>query len=277
MDADDPLRGDRADASAGGDRSGEGDVPDQVAGGEPGAGRVTGPEDDVAHPGRHARPDHELRREQGRQRGELRRLDHDRVAGRQARGHTAGQLAEGRIPRRDVGDDAVGFTHRVGERARRLRDGLSADLVGHPRVVLEVPHAHGDIGAGLGQWLARVDGFQPGQHLGVVAEGRRRRGTGAARVRPAPPATSYARPGERPRRPRRPCRRESPRIWRRQRRWPGPRHRRSGRFRGRGSPRRRWPSAAAGVPTSPGIPGRPAHLWRPFSLLVPSGRTVRGV
>ena len=100
-----------------------------------------------------------LRQQQRRERRLLRRLEHDRAAGRQR-----GRQLPGRHQQRIVpGDDLPDHAHRLAQHHRQRvvgnRQGLALDLAGEPGVVLEAVRGVGHVELRLDDRLAHVAGL----------------------------------------------------------------------------------------------------------------------
>ena len=192
-------------------------------------------------------------------RGELARLEHERVAGRQARRDLPGGLEERVVPRGDQAADADGLVHDPADDVGVAGVDHPAGLLGRdPAVVAEHRGDVGDVVLALDEALAGVERLQPGEQ-------RRRRGRSGRRPpaagRPGrAPGAAARRPGGTRGAPRRwPAR--CPRRWPRRPRRPGSRRPGSG-SRGalhpaRSSTRRR----GRALPPDP-LPARATHTLR---------------
>ena len=153
----------RHDAPAGDDPAGEGDEVDLGSLGEGRADAVTGAQHEVGDPvgqaGVGERP-HEPRR---RRRGELARLEHEGVAGRERRGDLPGGLQERVVPRRDQRADADRLVdHPAGHGRDAGVDDPPGVGLGQRGEVPEHPHDVVDVDLRLDEPLAGVEGLQPG-------------------------------------------------------------------------------------------------------------------
>ena len=182
-----------ADRPRGAHRPGEAD-PAHPGVGASGAPASAQPLHDVQHPGGQPSVGRDVGQQRRGQRGPLRRLQHDRVAGRQRRGDPPGGQHERRVPR----GDHRGHPGRIpghlvavpaGARSRRGRAGAG----GRRRTGSWPPPAHHPAPVRAEQ-RAVVRGLHLGQ---FVHPGLRRRRRPRAGWRPAPPAASRARPGTR--------------------------------------------------------------------------------
>src|SRR5918995_6713185 len=101
---------------------------------------------------------------QGAQRRELGRLEDERVARRQGRGHLPARYGKREIPGYDEAYDAEWLAERHVD-ATRDRDGVAEETLRHPRVVVESLRNHPHLAAGVADGLARVPGLQSCQAL----------------------------------------------------------------------------------------------------------------
>ncbi len=160
----DRLRGARGDPAADLGRPSEGDLGDVRVGDEPLATLATGPGDDVEHALREAALDGEPFELERAQRGQLGRLEDDRVARGERRPELPGGDRQREVPGHDQPDDAerlpeghvdpAGDRDRVAEQALR-RCGVVAEGVGD----------HADLAAGVADRLAGVAGLERRQLL----------------------------------------------------------------------------------------------------------------
>jgi hypothetical protein len=154
------------------------------------ADRRPGAGDDVHHAGRHTGLERQRAQPQGREGRIGRGLQNDRVAGRQRRRHLPRCDHEGEVPRHDQPDHADRLAQGEVQPAVGDRDGLAEQLVGGAGVILEAPGRAFHLGAGVGDRLAALNGFQGGQFVGVLADqgGQAQQhasAMGGARLRPA--------------------------------------------------------------------------------------------
>src|SRR5215216_3622919 len=98
------------------------------------------------------------------QRRELGRLEDERVARRQCRGHLPARYGEREVPRDDEPNDAQGFAERNVD-APGDRYGVAKQSLRHPSVVVEGLHDHPHLGTGVADGLARVLRLQLRQAL----------------------------------------------------------------------------------------------------------------
>ena len=108
-----------------------------------------------------------------RQRRQLRRLAHARVAGRERRGELPGQQQQRVVPRHDAGDDA----HRLLDHERELggldrRDHAAGEVAAHLGVVVERRRRPADLVGVLDARLAALARHDLGQLVGLRADAR---------------------------------------------------------------------------------------------------------
>src|SRR5215208_3781777 len=107
---------------------------------------------------------------QGTQRRELRRLEDERVARREGRGHFPARYGERKVPRDDQAYDAEWFAERHVD-ATSDRNGVAEQALGHPCVVVEGLSYHRHLAAGIAYGLAGVLRLQLRQVLLFRVEG----------------------------------------------------------------------------------------------------------
>src|SRR5215210_1783195 len=106
----------------------------------------------------------------GGERRELGRLEDERVARREGRGHLPARDGEREVPRDDEPDDAQRLTERNVD-APRDRDGVAEQFLGHPRVVVKGLRHHLHLGARVADRLACVLRLQLREVLVLCLQG----------------------------------------------------------------------------------------------------------
>ena len=119
-----------------------------------------------------------------RERRQLRRLAHARVAGRQRRRELPGEQQQRVVPRHDAGDDA----HRLLDHQRELRgldrrDHAAREVAAHLGVVVERRRGPADLVGVLDQRLAALARHRLGQLVGPRADAARRPRAASRRAR----------------------------------------------------------------------------------------------
>src|SRR5215203_1776369 len=107
---------------------------------------------------------------QGTQRRELRRLEDERIARCEGRGHLPARYGERKVPGDDEAHDAEWFAERHVD-ATRDRNGVAEQALGHPCVVVEGLGYHRHLGSGVADGLAGVLRLQLRQVLLFRVEG----------------------------------------------------------------------------------------------------------
>ncbi|MCY1352244.1 hypothetical protein D9M69_385320 [compost metagenome] len=159
------------DAPAGGGGAGEGDLAHVLVLGQALAGGVSVTRHHVDHAIGEAHFLHQFGDAQGGQRGDLRRLDHHRVAGGQGRAHLPTGEHQREVPRHDLADHADGLALHVIEETGFHRDHRAFDLVGHAAEVAEAGSGARHVqAAGVANRVAGVQGFQLGQLFEVFLD-----------------------------------------------------------------------------------------------------------
>ncbi|MCY1520900.1 hypothetical protein D9M68_556950 [compost metagenome] len=156
---------------AGGGAAGEGDFLDQRVLGQPLADFAAAAGEDVEHAVRHAGFGVDFRQLQHAQRSDFAGLEDHRVAGGQRRGGFPHGDLHRVVPGADAGDHAQGLAAGVDEAGLAQRDLLAFDGGDQAGVVLDHVGAGDDVhGAGFGQRLAGVQGFQLGQFVVALTQ-----------------------------------------------------------------------------------------------------------
>ena len=130
------------------------------------------PTSDVDDALRDAGLERELGEPQRRERRQLRRLEHDRVAARERRPELPGRDVEREVPGHDQADDAERLAEGDVDAARD-RDRLAVVLVDRAGVEVEDLRDHADLAARAGDRLADVARLDPRELLGVLLDERR--------------------------------------------------------------------------------------------------------
>ncbi len=157
--------------------------------------------DDVDDARRDARRFGQTRQLDRRSRGDLRRLQHDGVAGGERRRQRHDRDEGRRVPRRDDADHAERLAERVVEdRLPIERDDGAFNLVREAAEVIEPVLRDAGLRPHLGEQLAVLPGLDRGDAIRVLgdllapfhqqppAPGRRQRAPRARRTRPPPPS-----------------------------------------------------------------------------------------
>ena len=153
-------------------RAGERDLAHVGVVGQPLPCRVAVAGHDVDDAGREADLDHQLGQAERRQRGQLARLEHDRVPGGQGRAHLPAAEHQREVPRHDLPDHAEGLAADVVQEAGLDRDDVALELVGHAAEVAEAARGPGDVeGARVLDRVAGVRALERGQLGGVGVDG----------------------------------------------------------------------------------------------------------
>ncbi len=116
--------------------------------------------DDIEHAGRNSRLERDLTQNQGRQWGGAGRLEHDGVSGCKRRSNLPRRHEQGKVPRDDLGADAVRLAHRVIEQRTVHRNLVAPDLTCKVAVVLETVRRSDHVAARFDDDLAGVHRFQ---------------------------------------------------------------------------------------------------------------------
>ena len=175
------LEGDFLQVSGGGfddqaadfGRAGEGDLVDERMRGERGSGAFAESGEDVDDALGEAGFVDELGEAEAGHRGLLGELEDDGAAGGEGGAELPGGHQQGEVPRDDLGGDADGFAQGVGVEVagEREREGRAGDLGRPAGHVAEHVDGERDVGgAGDGDGLAVVEGFELGEFVEVLLE-----------------------------------------------------------------------------------------------------------
>ncbi|MDR8771122.1 hypothetical protein FEP92_01500 [Burkholderia multivorans] len=149
-------------------RTGERDLADPGVFGEPLAGGVSIAGHDIDDAGRKSDLGHQLDDPQRRQRRDLRRFQHDRVAGGQRRAHLPAREHQREIPRHDLPDYADRRALHIVEEARFDRNHRALQLVGHPAEVAKARcRARHVERPGIADRVSGIQRFELGEFLGI--------------------------------------------------------------------------------------------------------------
>jgi hypothetical protein len=141
---------------------------------ERGANGRAGAGDDVQRALRDAGLGGQRRIAQDGERRERRRLEHDRVPGRQRRGDLPVGDVEREVPRRDEPDDADRLPEGERDAVALDRDRVAEELVDGARVVADHVDDHAKLAAGVRDGHADVPALQQGELLGMLLDERRK-------------------------------------------------------------------------------------------------------
>ena len=153
--------------------AGEGDLVDEIVGGERGSAGLAEAGEDVDDASGEACLLDELSEAKAGERGLLGELQDDGAAGCERGAELPGGHEKGEVPGDDLGDDADRLPDGVGEEVAGKRDGDSGSegLGGPAAHVAEEVDGEGDVGdAGDGDGLAVVERFELGELVGVLLE-----------------------------------------------------------------------------------------------------------
>ncbi len=151
--------------------AGEGDQVDPRVGGQRGPGLRSRAEHQVADARREPGLLEEPHQVDASVRGQLAGLEHEGVAGGQARRDLPGGLEERVVPRRDQAAHADRLVHHAADHVGVAGvDDPAGVLRGDPPVVAEHGHHVGDVVVALDQPLAGVQGLGPRHGVGVALE-----------------------------------------------------------------------------------------------------------